>query len=670
MMLSCGMTVDTREPKAREYSDDEEGKLLREFDIAVNDGAVTRAEIEQIVEALRKERERVKQERRDVLNKEIQDAKSRQAELEAELREGQEKIALEERVEQRSILLAEQEDQKRIALEEQQGQERIALEEQKGKEENAREVEATKNQLTDELQEAKREIEAKIQRKKENISKKISEFNEAIDEGVTHKQALALYKDTESKVYTAAKSELEKCIRKSELAQKRVKTLDRELSHLEQDLGEVDKLLDRLSDSRQVEEAIRQEDEMWEEYRAEQAKYTEKQEASKEEQIEEAMKYKRQEEKEREIRENRDAEDAVMAGYADGLNPEEEPIEQGTYEVPVKPQEPIKPETQKPTQSQRPTAIPKSQPKPSQTSKQWKVESVTFSIEGGMQPVYKAIISNGKEQREMTSTEVATLDTEFDSDEIKTLTYQKGIAKAERYYDKGLAQFLADIDAEHGTQSLKEYQTLLMNKERIYKCPEEFENYMKLNYDFSGLLVKPTAEMKKLQKIANANLIKGVVSEVKGRPNFLTRLMKRLFTKSLPEEVRIKMPRVQTSEKALDELEIQMQENLHPIQENRIMRDWANLHSTDGFDIEVFIEQVFGEDAKTSKEADEYRALQAEYEEGLKKDPQAIFRRRVKEEAEKGEPPVERKEEKEGSSIIVPPEDIRVLDEDGNEIGG
>ena len=51
MMLNYGTTVDHREPKVvREYSEDEEGRLLREFDIAVNDSAVTRAEIEQVVE--------------------------------------------------------------------------------------------------------------------------------------------------------------------------------------------------------------------------------------------------------------------------------------------------------------------------------------------------------------------------------------------------------------------------------------------------------------------------------------------------------------------------------------------------------------------------------------------------------------------------------------------
>jgi len=122
--------------------------------------------------------------------------------------------------------------------------------------------------------------------------------------------------------------------------------------------------------------------------------------------------------------------------------------------------------------------------------------------------------------------------------------------------------------------------------------------------------------MKKLQKIANANLIKGVVSEVKGRPNFLTRLMKRIFTKSLPEEVRIKMPRVQTSEKALDELGAQMKATSQEYTDLRRMQDWSDMHIEPGFDIEEFIIQSFGEEERMSEEANRYRVLQDEYEAG------------------------------------------------------
>lgn len=675
------MTVDRREPKKdREYSEDEEGKLLREFDIAVSDSAVTRAEIEQIVEALRKERERIRQERRDVLNKEIQDARSRQAELEAELREGQERIRAEVAEGIEKITLEAREGLEKIDLEGQEGQERIALEEQEGQEENAREAEATKNQLTAELEEAKREIEANIQRKKDNIGKKISEVNEASEEVNVHKQALTLYKDSSSKVYTAAKAELEKCTRKAELAQTRIRRLIREIAHLEQDFGQVNGLLEKLNTSRVVDEVSRQEDEMWEAYRAEQEAERVRQEENKESEMDEAIKHKQAIEEGIKLREDIEANDAVRAGYADGLNPEE-PIESGTYEIPVEPAEPTKPsstqatiknKSQESAKSQKTTGPEqKQQPKPSPKPEKWKVESVAFTVEGGIQPIYRVIVSNGKEQKEVTSTEIAILDTEFDSNEITILTERKGISKAENCYDKGLATILEKIDGEYGTKSLQEYQTLLADREMIHRYPERYENRMKINYDFSGLLVKPNEEMKKLQKMAKANQTKGVISEFKGIPNFLARLVKRIFSPSLPEKASIKMPRVQTSEKALDELGAQMKANSQELTELRIMKDWSDMHDEPGFDIEEFIKQNFEEAEWTSEEANRYRVLQDEYEEGFERDPQAEFRKRIQEEAEKGTSPVKRSdaETKGDDTIVIDPTDITILDRDGNEIG-
>ncbi len=496
--------------KREEYSQDEEGKLLREFDIAVNDSAVTRAEIDQVIEALRKERERIRQERRDVLNKEIQDAKSRQAELEAELREGQESIRAEVAEGVEKITLEAKEGQERIDLEAKEGQERIALEEQKGQEENAREAEATKNQLTDELQEAKREIEAKIQRKKENISRKMSEFDEAFKEGSIHKQTLTLYKDTESKVYTAAKSELEKCERVAKSAQTRVKRLTREISHLEQDLGQIDGLLGKLSNSREVDEISRQEDEMWEAYRAEQ-------EEKRDREVDEGLEAQQLEEKQEEARVAEETAEQVEQ-YADGLNPEE-PTE------PEKPEEPVKPNPVPPTTGPKPQTPATQQPQPK--SKGWKVESVAFTIEGGNNPVYKVIVSNGKVQKEVTSTEIAVLDEDFDRDEIKTLTERKGIFKAEKCYDKGLATLLEQIDGEYGTESLKEYQRLLKDREMIHRYPEKYKDCIQIEYDFSELTGKVSKEMKQLQKIAKECETKGVVAYQK-RPNIFQRIWRKL----------------------------------------------------------------------------------------------------------------------------------------------
>lgn len=620
--VSRRQIIDRRGGKTaiREYSQDEEGKLLREFDIAVNDSAVTNEEIEQIVEALRKERERIREEQRKALNANIKSAQARQEAVARELSEEQEKIATEEAAR---------------------------------KEEIANDTEATKNQLLVELQEARKQIEDNIQRKKGNISQKISEFDRAHAEGIIHKQALSLYKNTGSKVYTAAEAELKECIRKAELSQRRVKRLEREIVHLEQDLAQVDELLDSLS----MDKISRQEDEMWKAYREEQEKQTAEMEENKDYIMNAEMELHNGEEKAEEEKTQKQTEREIRAYGDTGITPEEEPIEPREYKIPVKPTK----AGQKPPQ-------PNSKQKP----ENWKVASVAFSIEGGSNPIYRVIVSKGEEKREFTSTEIAMLDSEFDKNEIKTLADRYGIHQADKFYDKGLAKALEKVDAEYGTQSLKEYEQLLKDKEMIHRYPERYENAMDISYDFSGLLVKPDENMKKLQDLAKANKRKGIVTEFKKRPNFLMRIIKRIFTKALPKttEPISKSEKTQKTDektaKMLEELDAQMAKESQELTETRMLKDWSDMHTEPGFDIEEFVKGM------PMEEANRYRTMQDEYEAGLEKDPYAAFRKRMQEEAENGKQPAqaEKAEEpkKDEDVIEVDPEDVKLLDPDGNEV--
>lgn len=608
--------IDRSTPARTEYSDDREGYLLSEYDKRRLDG-YSGPKFAEIVDEIRA------------------------------IREG-----------------------KRLAQIEAVEEEMQALIEVQTDIDHAREAEVDRNSVEKQLQEEKNKIEAKIQGKKEKAKEVMDTFEEIYGEAAIHKQTLTLYKDPNSKVYTAAKAELEACETKAKSAQTRVKRLAREISHLESDLGEVDKLLQKLYGSRAIDEISRQEDEMWREYREEQARAGE--EAQKDAN-------RRMEEWQGDMA-SREAEFVVDEVYADGLNPEEEPIEPQEYRIPVKPkdatnsQRPKRPQPAKPLEHTEPQEPPKPQdPKPKPDK--WKVEGVAFSIEGGKNPVYKVIVSNGKEQKEVTSTEIAILDPDFDKDELAALTGKQGIQQADKFYDKGLAKALAEVDVKYGTQSLKEYEQLLKDKEMIHRYPERYEDAMSISYDFSGLLVKPDENMKKLQDLAKANQRKGVVSEFKKRPNFIMRMIKRIFTKALPEtsqpisKSQEDQKAVTSEKKRLEELSAQIAKESQDITEIGMLKDWSDLHTEPGFDIEEFVKDM------PIEEANKYRIMQDEYEVGLEKDPYAAFRKKMHEEAEKGKQEekggqAENTQEPEKDDVIeVDPKDVTVFDADGREIG-
>lgn len=637
--VSRRQIIDRRGGKTaiREYSQDEEGKLLREFDIAVNDSAVTNEEIEQIVEALRKERERIREEQRKALNAKIKSAQARQEAVARELSEGQEKIATEEAAR---------------------------------KEEIANDTEATKNQLLVELQEARKQIEANIQSKRESIEQEMAKFGEAFEEGKVHLQALALYKDETSKVYTAAKAEHEKCVKKVESAQNRVKRLSRKIAHLEQDLAQVDELLDSLL----TDEISRQEDEMWKEYRAEQEKQTAKMEENKDYIMNAEMELHNGEEKAEEEKTQKQTEREIRAYGDTGITPEDElPLE--TYKVPLKEKDAGRKNPQPPTAGQKPQVHtePKSstdpKPNPNQKPEKWKVESVAFSIEGGSNPAYKVIASKGEEKREFTSNEVRLLDEKFDPDEIKTLTDKKGIYKAEMCYDKGLATFLEQIDVELGTESLKEYQNLLRDREMIYKYPERYENCMKIDYDFSGLRGKVNSKMKKLQKIAKECGAKGVANYQK-KPNILKRILRSITNNvKLLKEAPLN-PNASAEELRSANREREMEEGL---EDRSYELDIDALKEYPDFSPEVAREQL-EEAERTVQEkvrADEAIDAAKKWREEHKIDVSAIESDDVP--PKKEDQPVVRTEEaekpkKDDDVIEVDSEDVRLLDEDGCEI--
>lgn len=604
--VTGSFTRDSRASTIRDsYSNDREGYLLSEYDKRRVDPNEPNINVERIVEEIRRVREAKRMAQEEAIRAEMQDLIDEQARIE-----------------------------------------------------DVREAQGEKAQLAIALQEEKDRIEIDIQTKKDRIEEERQKSDKSLEEVELHKKTLALYSDKDSKVYMVAKGEVKRCREKARRARTRAGRLEAEIASLDQDLETLNALLYEVDgrrdeeiriqretaerERRETEEQARQEDEMWEAYREEQAR-------KKQQEIDYGgaknnLEQRRAEEREKVNEEKAKASEAkIIEQYADGLNPEEDLSKYDNWKpsTTAKPQQTQPPKPNPPKQQPPKPNPPKPQP-PKQDPKQgkWKIESVTFAIEGGSKPVYKVLVSNGKEQKEVISDKVAVLDISSDKEEIATLTNKQKIQNVEKYYDKGLAIALQEADKEYGTTGFEEYKQLLRDKEMIRRYPDRYEDSLKISYDFSNLLVKPNEKMKRLQKIAQANQNRGVVSRVKRRPGLLMRLIKKIFVKAIPAQVGEDSQREENLEETSRETEeIMNAMKLHTrnMDENEMEvmneRNWEELHSELDFDIETFVEGM------PESEANKYRALQALYNEQQALEaanPYKGFRARMKEEAQTG----------------------------------
>lgn len=579
------------------YSDDREGYLLSEYDKRRLDPDEPTANVERVVEEIRQVREERRRAQEEAIRAEMQDLIDEQARIES-----------------------------------------------------VRAAQAEKALVSMQLQEEKDSIASEIETKRAKIEEEKNRADKALGEMKIHKATLALYKDLKSRVYTVASAEVQKCGERARSAETRIASLNKRIERLQQESGDIEALLQSMDEK--TKEFSEQEDEMWEEYRAELAKDEEK--IDRDRDIEYGWAQHDLEEKRAEMREKaleekeKASEEQAIEQYADGLNPEEDflkPEDFSRYDnwkpsttvdnpqKPEKPQKPDAPQPPKPSEKPEKQEPPKPQnPQPtrmSPTAGKWKIESATFTIEGGSKPVYKILVSNGKEQKEVISEKIEVLDISRDKEEIATLTNKQKIQNVEKYYDKGLATALQEADREYGTNGFEEYKQLLRDKEMIHRYPDRYEDSLKINYDFSNLLVKPNENMKKLQKIAQANQSKGVVSRMKKRPNFLMRLIKRIFVKSLPEAVETEPVQKASKKEEIEEtMEEYLREGREEVSTYRMMQDWEEMHSEPGFDIEAFVAGL------SETEANIYRDLQEQYEKSTKENPYEGFRSRMKKEAQ------------------------------------
>lgn len=429
--------IDMRIPAKSEYSDDREGYLLSEYDKRRLDG-YEGPKYAEIVDEIRTIRENRRLEQIEAVEEEMQELIEEQSDID-----------------------------------------------------HAREAEADKSNLMVQLKEERDRIEANIQSNRESIEKEMAKFGEAFEEGEVHLQALALYKDETSKVYTAAKTEHKKCVKKAESAQNRMKRLSRKIAHLEQDLAQVDELLDSLL----TDEISRQEDEMWKEYRAEQEKQTAKMEENKDYIMNAEMELHNGEEKAEEEKTQKQTEREIRAYGDTGITPEDE-LPSETYKVPLKEKDTERKNPQPPTAGQKPQVPP--------TGKGlFKIVKAGLNISDNGLPTYYVELTNEKgdivelvHYEQNNGYYKVIVPGKEQMPELQKLQEQL-IANPKKYYDFGLVGLLKEVDKKYGTTGEKTYVQML--KEKDTPSDSKTAKGFAIDYDLSNLGIAPIDQEDKVK---------------------------------------------------------------------------------------------------------------------------------------------------------------------------
>ncbi len=501
-------------------------------------------------------------------------------------------------------------------------QEMERLIEKRGDFAKVHEYQASKAQIASELQNAREQIAENIKGKLAQVEAENEKIKSAEENAGVHEEVLTLYKG-KGMDYTGPKKALEECMAKKERANIKIARLYRKIENLKQDLGKIDDLLQEIS---KIDEITKEKEvEMTASKMPEEPEKTQEPQEQKED-LEDQDKRQNSE---------------IGKGEEGSQQPSNQTTTEGKETAQPKASQEPKKEKQsgqrKPEETRQPAGARKPiKQTPAQEAAGWKIESVSFSIEDGSKPVYRVIVTDGKEVQEVISTEVAMLDEDFDKEEIKKLR-DDSIPNAEHYYDKGLASALQKADEIYQTTGMKEYIGLLKDKEMILRYPERYENILKISYDFSGLSGKPDEDMKRLQKIAKAVDKKGILTDFRGRPSFLTRWVKSLFTKSLPES----LPETTRRMTPQEEMMVRMEAGIEETTEERTMQDWTVMREEEEFDIEEFVKDM------PEEAADKFRKLQEEYEEALeeqaesekKTNPYQGFREKMRRAAEREKEP-------------------------------
>ena len=239
------------------------------------------------------------------------------------------------------------------------------------------------------------------------------------------------------------------------------------------------------------------------------------------------------------------------------------------------------------------------------------IKQINFTIESGNIPCYIVVIENknGQEQTrtfagfQYVDTIAYSLEQESTSKLEKQLAEQ-GLEETKKFYDKGLAEILAQIDTEFETQGVKKYKNMIRTKYQQTGIDEQ--SRLDINYDFSELYGKINspenkAKLKSLQKVAKAGQkVINPIATYQKAPNILQKIWKKINTKLLT---------------APTENEKVEQSNAMEYKDNSqitdiIEKNYLALRDEPGFDIHTFAESY----DLSAEQLEKYQKMQQDYE--------------------------------------------------------
>ena len=552
-MSDLRYTSDFRD-EPRQYADDDEGRLLREYSIARTTSGVTRAELEQIEGALRKLRENKRDAEKAQLQAEIESAQARKEEitaqaqtkreeLETQLSEEQQRLAAELSEEQAKLIAELSEGQGALTAELNGEKQRLESELAQGQRQNEAQAKQEKTQVIAELQkmqeETKKEI-ADAEKQRQEIMNKKEETKRALEAA----QAAMSLKDLPVSAYKATVKARKDCLDRKIRQEADLKRLDEKIAELQQDFEQLGTFLNEIDVKKgkglEEEEDIRARyDEALEQF-SEQLGREEAQGVDYDAIIEDVVPEEEQEEP------TPQPAPAPKPGPKPTPQPKPAPAPKpGSTPAPQPKQAPAPKTSPTPQTKQAPAPKPgsTSQPKPKCT-----IGTVGVYFRDDGKPVYYATVldEKGNIVENLENIGFENVITKL-SPELEIELNRRVITNPGRYYDTGLANLLEIVDKKYQTQAQEAYIKLLQDKNSIGKKHIPID----IDYDFSNLRGMPESKedankLKYLKNIANTNY-KAMLATYEKQPHEIIARIKNFFssrkTKLLPEgQNNIKQP--------------------------------------------------------------------------------------------------------------------------------
>ena len=389
--------------------------------------------------------------------------------------------------------------------------------------------------------------------------------------------------------------------------------------------------LDQQAEKRIQQEQTIQENEMWADYTSE-TKKTDKQK-QQEELAAWKEKFAQEAKEEKEIKrrtrqeinaydrslKNRMDNDYIDFDWEDQTAEGQKPEQQPTQKPAQQPtQKPAQQSTQKPIQNptqQTPPPV-KKKLSPIIRGQKYTIAKTGLHIKDNGEPAYFAILVDEQGNEIIYESSKGFEDiVELDKKEAFNLREKDGIIDSRKYYDKGLANLLEEVDQMTGTtNTFKMYKDMLRDK---FNKNADRKSWLPIEYDFSNLYVTPNDIEKKkkvefVKKIANSSRLQKMVLYEKA-PNIFKRVLAKLFPK-IKEQKLIEAPKQEQQPDLAEQLAQIMPEGswqepgkLTTIQEK--VDYYKQAREFPKFEIELFIQDC----DLTEEQAQKFRAIHEKY---------------------------------------------------------